>query len=79
MEDPLLASVSGANGFLPPLTPPADQPTFHVLDASTKLPDTPVADQFAIDDLEGELSEPELDLDKAHLVTHTKVYAIAEK
>jgi hypothetical protein len=62
-----------------PLTPPADEPTFHNLDASTKLPDTPMADQFDFEDLECRQSETEPDAEKAHLVTHAKVYAIAEK
>jgi hypothetical protein len=62
-----------------PLTPPADEPTFHNLDAMTKAPDTPMADQFEIDDLESMQSETELDDEKAHLITHAKVYAIAEK
>jgi hypothetical protein len=49
------------------------------VDSLTKLPDTPMADQFDIDDLESVRSEPELDDERAHLVTHAKVYAIAEK
>jgi hypothetical protein len=62
-----------------PLTPPADEPVFQNLEASSKFPDTPMVDQFAIDELESEQSEPELDVRSAHLVTHAKVYAIAEK
>lgn len=62
-----------------PLTPPADEATFQNLDAFSKFPDTPMADQFAIHELETEQSEPELDVQSVHLVTHAKVYAIAEK
>jgi hypothetical protein len=56
-----------------------DPPTFQNFDASTKMPDTPMADQFEDDDLESEQSEPELDTERTQLVTHAKVYAIAEK
>ena len=38
-----------------------------------------MANQFLVDEQEDEQSEPELDVQKAHLVTHAKVYAIAEK
>lgn len=63
-----------------PLTPPADEPIFQNLDASTKMPDTPMADQFFEDDgSESEQSEAEFDIETTHLVTHAKVYAIAEK
>jgi hypothetical protein len=78
VEDPLLAFMSAASTSMP-LTPPADEPTFQNLNASSKFPDTPMADQFAIDELEGEQSELELDVQSAYLVTHAKVYAIAEK
>lgn len=40
VEDPLLALVAAANNSMP-LTPPADEPIFQNLDASTKMPDTP--------------------------------------
>jgi hypothetical protein len=62
-----------------PLTPPADEPTFQPLDASFKLPDTPMTAQFSDEDIESIFAEPEGDVEKAHLVTHAKVYAIAEK
>jgi hypothetical protein len=79
VEDPLLALVAAANNLMP-MTPPADEPTFHNLDASTKMPDTPMADQFfEDDDSESEQSETEFDIETTHLVTHAKVYAIAEK
>jgi hypothetical protein len=79
VEDPLLALVAAANNTMP-MTPPADEPTFHNLDASTKMPDTPMADQFfEDDDLESEQSETEFDIETTHLVTHAKIYAIAEK
>jgi hypothetical protein len=79
VEDPLLALMAATNNSMP-LTPPADEPMFQNIDASTKLPDTPMADQFfEDDDLESEQSETEFDMETTHLVTHAKVYAIAEK
>lgn len=78
LEDPLLASASGFNNSMP-LTPPADEAMFQPLDASTKMPRTPITDQFPEEDLESVYSEREPDTEKAHLVTHAKVYAIAEK
>lgn len=78
VEDPLLATMSAASASMP-LTPPADEPASQTLHAQSKLPDTPMADQFAIDELEGAQPEPELEVQGAHLVTHAKVYAIAEK
>jgi hypothetical protein len=78
MDDPLLATMAATNSSMP-LTPPADQSSFQNLDASTKMPDTPMADQFEIYELESEQSEPTLDAQNSHLVTHAKVYAIAEK
>jgi hypothetical protein len=73
-----MALVAAANNTMP-LTPPPDQPMFQNLDAFIKMPDTPMVDQFEDDDLESVLSDEELDVEKAHLVTHAKVYAIAEK
>jgi hypothetical protein len=78
VEDPLLATMSATNISMP-LTPPADEPEFQSLDASSKFPDTPMADESAFDELESEQSAQELDVRSAHLVTHAKVYAIAEK
>lgn len=78
VEDPLLATMAAANTSMP-LTPPADEPTFQNLDAWSKMPDTPMADQFMVDQLESEQEEPTVDVQKSHLVTHAKVYAIAEK
>jgi hypothetical protein len=78
IEDPLLAQASATNSSMP-LTPPADEPTFQPLDASFKLPDTPMTAQFSDEDVESIFSEPEGDVEKAHLLTHAKVYAIAEK
>ncbi|KAF3031592.1 hypothetical protein E8E12_000805 [Didymella heteroderae] len=75
LEDPLLAQMSAAS----PLTPPAEETLFQPLDASLKLPDTPAAEQFADDYIESITMEPEVDVESAHLVTHAKVYAIAEK
>jgi hypothetical protein len=75
LEDPLLAQMSAAS----PLTPPAEETLFQPLDVSLKLPDTPMAEQFADDYIESVTMEPEVDVESAHLVTHAKVYAIAEK
>ena len=75
LEDPLLAQMSAAS----PLTPPAEETLFQPLDASLKLPDTPMAEQFADDYIESVTMEPEVDVESAHLVTHAKIYAIAEK
>ncbi|KAF2023846.1 hypothetical protein EK21DRAFT_80020 [Setomelanomma holmii] len=78
VEDPLLAIMAAANTTMP-LTPPAEEPAFQNFEtSSSKFPDTPMADQFEIDDLESE-PEPEVNPQKSHLVTHAKVYAIAEK
>jgi hypothetical protein len=75
-EDPLLALVAAAM----PLTPPPSEPTFPNVDAFAKMPATPMADQFLQDDdLESVHSEPESDIESSHLITHAKVYAIAEK
>lgn len=52
---------------------------FQPLDASLKLPDTPMANQFADDYIESVTLEPTVDVESAHLVIHAKVYAIAEK
>lgn len=62
-----------------PMTPPADEPSAQIFDVSNKLPDTPIADQHTEDYFESVQSEPEVDNEQAHLVTHAKVYAIAEK
>src|SRR5690242_4715268 len=75
MDDPLLAQMSAAS----PLTPPAEQTLLQPLVASLKFPDTPMAEQFADDYTESAAMEPEVDVESAHLVTHAKVYAIAEK
>jgi len=75
-EDPLLALVAAAA----PLTPPPNEPTFQNVDASAKLAATPMVDQILEDDdLESVESEPESEIQSAHLVAHAKVYAIAEK
>jgi hypothetical protein len=78
LEDPLLAQASAASPLMP-LTPPAEETMFQPLDASLKFPDTPMAEQFADDYIESVAMEPEVDVEKAHLITHAKVYAIAEK
>lgn len=76
IEDPLLAMASATN-TVPPTTAQPDQQ--EVLDLSQKLPDTPMADQFTENPFDSIAAEPEADAENAHLVTHAKVYAIAEK
>lgn len=82
IEDPLVAMASAAS-HATPLTPPeeqADQFDDHLdADLSAKLPDTPMAEQFEEDPFESVQSETESAVEKPHLVTHAKVYAIAEK
>jgi hypothetical protein len=75
LDDPLLAQMAAAS----PLTPPAEDTLFQPLDVSLKLPDSPMAEQFADEYMESVAEEPEVDVESAHLVTHAKVYAIAEK
>lgn len=78
-EDPLLATAA-ANTVTPPLTPIEDAPVDHFEDVDAKLPDTPMQDQLDEEDLfEAAFSEPAVDSDAPHLITHAKVYAIAEK
>ena len=51
-----------------------------ILDAPTKLPDTPMQDEFKDDPFEYVYTtEAKADAEQPHLVTHAKVYAIAEK
>jgi hypothetical protein len=75
LDDPLLAQMAAAS----PLTPPAEETLFQPLDVSLKYPDSPMAEQFADEYMESVAEEPEVDVESAHLVTHAKVYAIAEK
>ncbi|OCL12365.1 hypothetical protein AOQ84DRAFT_285365 [Glonium stellatum] len=79
VEDPLLATAA-ASAAANPLTPPDDRTNqFEMLDSS-KLPDTPVEDQYVEEDPFENTFEDQLpDSTQAHLVTHAKVYAIAEK
>ncbi|KAF2634523.1 hypothetical protein P280DRAFT_524035 [Massarina eburnea CBS 473.64] len=80
VEDPLLATMASSTHAPMPLTPPAEQPDqFESLDTSMKMPDTPMADQFTENPFECISMEPEADVEKPHLITHAKVYAIAEK
>lgn len=63
-----------------PPTPPAEtQPEPEFYDLSSKMPDSPMADQFPEDAFDCLPAEPEADVEKPHLITHAKVYAIAEK
>lgn len=78
IEDPLLAMLSAATPT-PPAVPQVEQPDNQDdLDSSAKLPDTPMQDQFT-DPFDYVYAEPKSDVEKPHLVTHAKVYAIAEK
>jgi hypothetical protein len=69
-------------------TPPAEQPAqvelhdsaqFDQRDSFSKFPDTPVANKLAENPLDCNRAEMETDVEKPHLITHAKVYAIAEK
>lgn len=72
--------MASANSTTMPPTPPTEEPDhFDDLDLSSKLPDTPVAEQFAEDPFDCMPVEVEADVEKPHLITHAKVYAIAEK
>ncbi|KAF2440001.1 hypothetical protein P171DRAFT_116216 [Karstenula rhodostoma CBS 690.94] len=79
IEDPLLAMLSAATPA--PSVPRMEQPDDQdILDVSAKLPDTPMQDQFTDDPFEYVYNtEPKADVEQTHLVTHAKVYAIAEK
>ena len=80
IEDPLVAMMASATTANGPLTPPAEQnDQFESLDTSAKLPHTPMTEQFEADPFDTIEEEPEADVGKPHLVTHAKVYAIAEK
>jgi hypothetical protein len=80
IEDPLVAMMASATTANGPLTPPAEQnDQYESLDTSAKLPHTPMTEQFEEDLFDTIEEEPEADVGKPHLVTHAKVYAIAEK
>jgi len=79
IEDPLLAMAAAVDTSMP-LTPPAEQDNqFDSLNAFTKLPDSPIADQFDECPFDSMTAEPDANSEKPHLITHAKVYAIAEK
>jgi hypothetical protein len=81
IKDPLLAMAAAANTSMP-ITPPDEEENQvdDTLDASAKLPDTPMADQFDEEDpFECIPEEEAAEAAKPHLITHAKVYAIAEK
>jgi hypothetical protein len=80
-EDPLVAMMMSAQASSRPLTPPAE-PENHLesFDVSGKLPETPTVDQDMEDPFESHMTEAEAaHVEKPHLITHAKVYAIAEK
>ncbi|KAF1978964.1 hypothetical protein BU23DRAFT_191678 [Bimuria novae-zelandiae CBS 107.79] len=81
VEDPLLAMLSAATPATP-LTEEAEhlQPDDQdALELPAKLPDTPMQDQFMDDPFDYVFTETKADDEQSHLVTHAKVYAIAEK
>ncbi|KAF2868100.1 hypothetical protein BDV95DRAFT_157794 [Massariosphaeria phaeospora] len=78
VEDPLLATAYAAN-MSTPMTPPDDQTNQFDTGGTSKLPDSPMADQFMEDPFESVNIETSVDVEKPYLVTHAKVYAIAEK
>ncbi|OCK75035.1 hypothetical protein K432DRAFT_386455 [Lepidopterella palustris CBS 459.81] len=78
VEDPLLATAA-ASAAANPLTPPDEQGNqFESLD-ETKFPDTPIADQTEEDPFEIAFAQQEPDAEKPNMITHAKVYALAEK
>lgn len=83
IEDPLLATMGSTFSTSDPLTPPVDspQPDSDSFDPeSNKRPDSPMADQCTEDPFNSISMEPQVDAEqKSHLITHAKVYAIAEK
>lgn len=79
VEDPLLAQAA-ASAAKNPLTPPDDQANFFENIDSAKLPDTPTNDyEVQEDPFETAFAEQEPDVEQPHLISHAKVYAIAEK
>lgn len=79
VEDPLLAMLSSATPASPTISRTEQPGNEDTLDVPAKLPDTPMQDQFMDDPFEYVYAEPKADVDNSHLVTHAKVYAIAEK
>ena len=72
--------LSVASPMSPPMLPVEQQSQDEdALQASAKLPDTPMQDQFMDDPFDYDYAEPKPDVEQPHLVTHVKVYAIAEK
>jgi len=79
-EDPLVAMMSAAAPFEgEAITTTDDQSTPSNSHDMFKRPDSPMQEDFVEDYFENFQPEAEPDVEKAHLVTHAKVYAIAEK
>jgi len=79
VEDPLLA-MAAASAAANPLTPPDERINQFEWFDSSKLPDTPMEDQYTEEDpFENAFADQVPDSTQPHLVTHAKVYAIAEK
>ncbi|KAF2703829.1 hypothetical protein K504DRAFT_507740 [Pleomassaria siparia CBS 279.74] len=78
VEDPLLAMMSAATTGS--LTPPNEPENYFEPrdDATGKRPLTPIEDEDMQDPFESYQKEAEAHVEKPHLVTHAKVYAIAE-
>lgn len=79
VEDPLLAMLSAASPSMTPESHADQSYAQDALDVSAKLPDTPMQGQFSDDTFDYFYEEPKADNEQPHLVTHAKVYAIAEK
>lgn len=79
VEDPLLATAAASAGCVNPLTPPDEQPNQFERMESMKFPDTPMEYEVEEDPFDTAFAEQEPDNEKPYLITHAKVYAIAEK
>ncbi|KAF2732370.1 hypothetical protein EJ04DRAFT_337916 [Polyplosphaeria fusca] len=82
VEDPLLAMMSAASNTTQPMTPPEEQANQFDSDVPAKYPDMPMAEEY--DDEEEESfeevePEPTPNEEKAQILIHAKVYAIADK
>lgn len=78
VEDPLLAMFSAA-APAPPSDSLEQSDDRDALDWSAKLPDTPMTDQSPTGPSDDDLWKPNSRVEQSHLITHAKVYAIAEK
>jgi hypothetical protein len=83
VEDPLLATAAASWTAPPPsqLTPPADLPRLPPLDIPGKIPPIEALAEELEADAYAAMSVPDQEpiVSKPHLITHAKVYAVAEK